>query len=241
MKKIFLVSILSLGGFIQLQAQQVGLSFSYFVPRNGYFSTPISPFSLRGVGVNLGKYFALQTGASLYRMAGLNIIGLPFQTKDPLLGPNFTLLVPAEIVFQLKGQRVQFDIKGGGFFFYGFAQNLDYGNFDRAIRQYQKWDVANSNLSFQNNPGFGTHFGAELTVYVTQQFGISLETNYLMGSSKIPLTGNYIGGNIVGPLQTLPVDYKAAKVDFTGLEFSIGLIFTGNGGGGKKPAQRRRR
>lgn len=241
MKKLFLVSILSLGGFIHLQAQQVGLSFSYFIPRNGYFSTPISPFSLRGVGVNLGKYFALQTGASLYRMAGLNIIGLPYQTKDPLLGPNFTLLVPAEIVFQLKGQRVQFDIKGGGFFFYGFAQNLDYGNFDRAIRQYQKWDVANSNLSFQNNPGFGTHFGAELTVYITQQFGVSLETNYLMGSSKIPLTGNYIGGNIVGPLQTLPVDYKEAKVDFTGLEFSIGLIFTGNGGVGKKPAQRRRR
>ncbi len=240
MKKIVLVSILWLVGLISLQAQQVGLSFSYFIPRNGYFSTPISPFSLRGVGVNLGRYFALQTGASLYRMAGLNIIGLPYQTKDPLLGPNFTLLVPAELVFQLKGQKVQFDIKGGGFFFYGFAQKLDYGNFDRAIRQYQNWDVANSNLSFQNNPGFGTHVGAELTLYVTNQFGISLETNYLMGSSRLPLSGNYIGGNMTGPLQTVAVDYKDAKVDFTGLEFSIGLIFTGNSGP-KRPAARRRR
>ncbi len=241
MKRIFLVSILSLSGLSHLQAQQVGLSFSYFIPHNGYFSTPISPFSLRGVGVNLGKYFALQTGASLYRMAGLNIIGLPYQTNDPLLGPNFTLLVPAELVFQLKGQRVQFDLKGGGFFFYGFAQNLDYGNFDRAIRHYQKWDVANANLSFQNNPGWGTHFGAELTVYITQQVGISLETNYLMGSSKIPLAGNYTGGTMAGPLQTLSVDYNDAKVDFAGLEFSIGLIFTGNTTGGRKPAPRRRR
>jgi len=240
MKKILFSSILMMSVGIASNAQQVGLAFSYFVPRNGYFSTPISPFSLRGVGVNFGRYFALQTGASLYRMAGLNMIGLPYQTKDPLLGPNFTLLVPAELVFQLKGRRVQFDIKGGGFFFYGFDQKLDYGNFDRAIRQYEKWDVANANFSFQNNPGFGTHFGAELTVYVTSQFGISLETNYLMGSSKLPLSGNYIGGNMSGPLQTIDVNYKDAKVDFTGFEFSVGLIFTGNGGGGKKPVKRRR-
>ncbi len=241
MKNLLFTFMLVLGTAIVSNAQQVGLSFSYFVPRNGYFSTPISPFSIRGLGVNLGRYFALQTGASLYRMAGLNIIGLPYQTKDPLLGPNFTLLVPAELVFQLKGKMIQFDIKGGGFFFYGFAQKLDYGNFDRAIRQYQNWDVANSNLSFQNNPGFGTHFGAELTLYLTNQFGISLEANYLMGSSRIPITGNYIGGNMAGPLQTMQVNYKDAKVDFTGFEFSIGLIFSGNSGSGKKPTARRRR
>jgi hypothetical protein len=241
MKKILFTITLMICGIVVSDAQQVGLSFSYFVPRNGYFSTPISPFSLRGVGFNLGRYFAVQTGASLYRMAGLNIIGLPYQTKDPLLGPNFTLLVPAELVFQLKGRTVHFDIKGGGFFFYGFDQKLDYGNFDRAIRQYQKWDVANSNFSFQNSPGFGTHFGAEFTVYVSSQFGISLEANYLMGSSKLPLTGSYIGGNMTGPLQTINANYNGAKVDFTGFEFSIGLIFSGNNGGGKKPPTRRRR
>ncbi|MCX8490340.1 MAG: hypothetical protein ORN54_04660, partial [Cyclobacteriaceae bacterium] len=54
--------------------QDVGLSFSYFIPRNGDFSTPISPFSIRGLGVNLNRFIALQTGASLYRMAGLSII-----------------------------------------------------------------------------------------------------------------------------------------------------------------------
>ncbi len=41
-------------------------------------------------------------------------------------------------------------------------------------------------------------------------------------------------------LQTMPVDYKDAKVDFTGLEFSIGLIFSGNGGGNKPKSRRRR-
>ena len=240
MKKIFLILSLITFCAIISKGQQVGLSFSYFVPRNGYFSTPISPFSLRGVGINFNKYLGVQTGATLYRMSGMNIIGLPFESKEPLLGPNFTLFVPAELLFQLKGNKLQFDIKGGGFFFYGFAQKLNYGNIDRAIRQYQQWDVANSDLSFQNNPGFGTHFGGELTVYVTNQFGISFEVNYLMGSSKIPLKGSYVGGTLAGPLQNSPVDYKDAKVDFTGLEFSIGLIFTGNGGGKKPPSRRRR-
>jgi len=169
MKKIILISLVSVLGLVQAQAQEVGLSFSYFIPRNGYFSTPISPFSIRGVGFNINKYLALETGASLYRMSGLNIIDLPFETKDALLGPNFTLFVPAELVIQFKGKQVEFDIKGGGFFFYGFAQKLNYGNFDRAIRKSENWDVANADLKFENNPGFGYHFGAELTFNVTRQ------------------------------------------------------------------------
>jgi hypothetical protein len=241
MKKLLLLLTMSIGFVVVLHAQQVGLSFSYFVPRNGYFSTPVSPFSIRGVGINFNKYLGVQTGATLYRMSGMNIVGLPFDSKEPLLGPNFTLFVPVELVFQLKGKQVQFDIKGGGFVFYGFANKLNYGNIDRAIRTYQQWDVANSDLAFQNNPGFGTHFGGELTVYVTNQFGISFEVNYLMGSSDIPLKGNSVGGTMNGSLQSLPIDYKDAKVDFTGLEFSIGLIFGGNGGGGKRPPTRRRR
>jgi hypothetical protein len=241
MKKIFLILSLAMGSAIGSNGQQVGLSFSYFVPRNGYFSTPISPFSLRGVGINFNKYLGVQTGATLYRMSGLNMIDLPFESKEPLLGPNFALFVPVEFVFQLKGRQIKFDLKGGGFFFYGFDQKLNYGNIDRSLRNYQKWDVANSDLSFQNNPGFGTHFGGELTVYVTNEFGISFEVNYLMGTSKIPLKGDAVGGTMAGPFQTLPIDYKDAKVDFTGLEFSIGLIFGGNGGGSKKPVARRRR
>jgi hypothetical protein len=227
MKRIILIGVIAILGFTQVQAQYVGLSFSYFIPRNGYFSTPISPFSIRGLGVNLNRYLAIETGASLYRMSGLNIIDLPFESKDALLGPNFTLFVPVELVIQFQGEQVEFDIKAGGFAFYGFDQKLNYGNFDRSIRTFENWDVTNSNLKFSNNPGFGYHVGAELTFNVTRQFGISLETNYLMGSAKFPLTGSYTGGTMTDPLETIPVDYKDAKVDFTGLEFSIGIIFSG--------------
>lgn len=157
-----------------------------------------------------------------------------------MLGPNFTIFVPAELVFQLKGRNVQFDIKGGGFFFYGFDQKLNSGNIDRAIRTSNQWDVANSDFHFKNHPGFGTHFGAELTIYVNSQFGISLESNYLMGSANFPLTGSYIGGQTAGPLTTTTVDYKNAKIDFTGFEFSVGVIMTGNSGPQRPKARRRR-
>jgi hypothetical protein len=131
-------------------------------------------------------------------------------------------------------------LKGGGFFFYGFDQHLNNGNIDKAIRSFKQWDVANSNFSYENNPGFGTQFGMEFTFYPSNMFGISLETNYLMGTSKMPLKGSYSGGNLNGTLSTESINYSDAKVDFTGLEFSIGIIFTGNTGGKKSPARRRR-
>lgn len=218
-------------------AQNVGLSFSYFIPKNGYFSTPISPFSIRGIGVDINRFIALETGASLYRMSGLNMKGLPFESKDALLGPNFTILVPGELVIQLKGNGHELDLKGGGFFFYGFAQKLNYGNIDRALRTFEGWDVANSDLTYVNHPGFGYLFGAELTFYVTNQFGISLESNYLSSQAKFPLAGSYSGGTLNGTNQTKQADFGDAKVDFTGLEFSIGLVFTngsGKSGGSKK-------
>lgn len=230
---MLIVSGLSVPGM----AQDFGLSFSYFLPKNGYFSTPISPFSIRGLGFNINRYIAVETGASLYRMSGLNLKDLPFESKEPLAGPNFSILVPLELVIQLHGTQVQFDIKGGGFFFYGFFQKLNYGNLDRAIREAQNWSVVNSDFSFENNPGFGYHGGAELTVYVTRQVGVSLETNYFVGHAKFPLDGSFAGGTTT--IETVDASYPDAKIDFTGLEFSIGLIFSSGNTGG--PPKRRRR
>ncbi|MBX2966996.1 MAG: hypothetical protein KF845_12695 [Cyclobacteriaceae bacterium] len=222
---------------VSARAQDFGLSFSYFIPKNGYFSTPISPFSVRGVGFNLTNFLAVETGASLYRMSGLNVKDLPFETRQPLVGPNFTIFIPAELVLELKGNNVQFDIKGGGFFFYGFDQKINYGNMDRVMRTYYMQEVLNADLTYENKPGFGYHAGAELTVYVTNQVGVSIECNYLVGQSKFPLAGSYTAGT-GNAVTTVDVDYPDAKIDLTGLEFSIGLIFSS--GGGSSPKKRRR-
>lgn len=237
MKKILILSAFLMVSFFA-QSQEFGLSFSYFIPKNGYFSTPISPFSIRGLGFDLNRFLAIETGASLYRMSGLNMKGLPFESKDPLVGPNFTIFVPLELVIQLHGQRVEFDIKAGVFGFHGFDQKINYGNLDRSLRQHEAWQVANSDVTFENKPGWGYHGGVELTVHVTSQVGVSVETNYLIGESKFPLKGNYIGGNTI--VETKSLDYPDAKIDFTGLEFSVGLIFS-SGGGGPSPKKKKRR
>lgn len=236
MKKHFLLFVILTALVFSSRAQDFGLSFSYFLPRNGYLSTPISPFSIRGLGFDLNRYVAIESGASLYRMSGLNLKDLPFESKEPLIGPNFTILVPVELVLQLHGAQVEFDVKGGGFFFYGFAQKINYGNMDRAIREFQGWQVANSSFSFDNNPGFGIHGGAELTVYVTSQVGVSLEANYFVGEAKFPLEGSFAGGT--RSVETLNAFYSEAKIDFTGLEFAVGLIFTS---GNRQSAPKRRR
>ncbi|MDQ2658253.1 MAG: hypothetical protein M3Y60_12595 [Bacteroidota bacterium] len=237
MRKYFYLMTIALFASLSTNAQDFGLSFSYFIPKNGYFSTPISPFSIRGLGFDLNRYLAIETGGSLYRMSGLNLKGLPFESKEALLGPNFTILIPLELVLQLKAAQVEFDIKGGGFFFYGFANKLNYGNLDRAIRDFHEWEVANSSFSYKSKPGFGYHAGAELTVYVTSQVGVSLETNYYIGDAGFPMVGSYTGGT--SSLQSEQVDYPEAKIDFTGLEFAIGLIFSS--GNAKAPARKRRR
>jgi len=241
MKKILFRAVIfaSLFQLNVTHGQNVGLSFSYFIPKNGYLSTPISPFSIRGLGVDLNRFFALETGATLYRMSGLTLKDLPFETKDALVGPNFTIFIPAEVVFQLKGSRLELDIKGGGFFFYGLDQKVNYGNFDRAIREFEQWLVANADAEFKNKPGFGYHGGAEITYYLKPTVGISLETNYLVGEAKFPLSGDYIGGTT--SIETKAFDYADSKIDFTGLEFSVGLIFSGGGNQPAKPKKRKRR
>jgi hypothetical protein len=225
-KKYIVTVILGMSLSVGAWAQEVGLSFSYFIPRNGYFSTPISPFSVRGVGVDLNDYFAIETGFSLYRMAGLNVIDLPFESQKPLVGPNFTVFVPVELVLQFPGEQVKFDIKGGGFAFYGFDQKINYGNFDEAMRDFAGWQLADGDVTGENKLGFGYHAGIELTWYVARQFGISFEVNYLMGASRFPITGSY-SGYTGSASETRPIDFSDARIDLTGLEFSLGVILTG--------------
>ena len=64
-----------------VKSQEIGMSFSFFFPKNGYFSTPISPFSIRGIGIHPTNFFSIETGFSLYRMSGMNVINLPFESK----------------------------------------------------------------------------------------------------------------------------------------------------------------
>jgi hypothetical protein len=209
----------------QVISQELGMSFSFFFPRNGYFSNPVSPFSLRGIGVHPTDFFSIESGFSLYRMSGMNVIQLPFETRDPLMGPFFSIMVPLQAVFELQAGSVVFRLKGGGFGFYNFDTRINYGNMDRALRNYYQWDVANSDLKYDNTIGFGYLVGGEIIFYFADKFGINFEVNYLSGGSNLNYRGFVTGGSMLDIIETENIEYKDARLDFTGWEITIGVLF----------------
>lgn len=226
MKKLILIIAL-LASSPQLKAQDLGLSFSYFIPKNGYFSVPVTPFSLRGVGFDVTNFFAIETGFTLYRISGMGVRDLPWESRKPLIGPFFSLMVPLEGVITLSFNNSAFKLKGGGFAFYNFDTKINEGNLDRELRDYLDWEVLNSDFSVNNNIGLGYHFGAEFILYFSDKFGLSFEAYYLSGSSPLDMKGNYNGIPQNGDMITQEtVEYPDARLDFTGYEFSIGVLFS---------------
>ncbi len=227
--KIIIVGIMSFLLTITLQsrlrAQEMGVSFSFFFPKNGYFSIPISPFSIRGVGFNLNRYFAIETGFSLYRFSGLSVTEVPFNTMEPIIGPTITFMAPLEAVLQFAGKSQEFRLKGGLFGFYNLSSQIIYGNLDRALRDMEGWEVLNSDFTYDNNPGWGYEFGAEYIAYVNKQFGITIGANYFIGGAKINLRGTYKGGTDGTAFEEKTVEYTDSILDFTGWEISLGVLF----------------
>ncbi|MDH5599453.1 MAG: hypothetical protein OEY34_10025 [Cyclobacteriaceae bacterium] len=223
MKK-YLIILFFFGFIVKNMAQNVGVSFSYFIPKNGEMSTPISPFSYRGVALPFTDVIGIQTGGSLYRMTGLNISGLPFQSKKNLYGPNYTLYVPLELYLQLGNRDATVTFKAGGFGFVSFLNRINYGNLDREIARYKGWDVLNSEFDFTNKPGYGYQGGVEFLFNVNKNFGITIEVNYLSGASRLNMEGSYSGGVLGGNILTEQVTYSDAIVDFKGLEISFGVV-----------------
>ena len=210
-------------------AQEIGLSFSYFIPKNGYFSVPVTPFSIRGVGLDLNHFFAIESGFTLYRISGMGAKGLPYASKKPLIGPFFSVMVPLEAVITFNFDNQAFKLKGGGFLFYNFDTKINEGNLDRELRSYLEWEILNADFSIKNNLGYGYHFGAEYIIYFSKQFGISLEAYYLSGSSPLDMKGSYSGVPSSGDqIITEQVEFLDAELDFTGYEFSIGILFSPN-------------
>ena len=97
---------------------------------------------------------------------------------------------------------------------------------DRALVEYLDWAVANNNFQFKNNIGYGYEFGVEYIQYFSRRFGISLGANYYIGGSKLDIRGPVTGATEQLGVITIEQDYPDAKLDYTGLEISIGIIFS---------------
>ncbi len=207
-----------------------GISFSYFFPTDGYLSNPISPFSIRGVGVNVTRFLKVETGFSLYHMAGVGISGLPegYVTDQPLAGPHFTLIVPGELALQFGLGPMQFKFGGGLFGIYHLNPRINQGNFDRMLVSNEaEYDVVNADLEGDNTLGFGWLAGGEIAIAISRQFALSLGTHFLNGSTAFPLSGSVTsarsGSSVIRQQEVV---YDDTRIETRGWEVSLGVTFT---------------
>lgn len=156
----------------------------------------------------------------------MNVTDLPFDSKKPLVGPFFNVLVPVELILEAGNNDVLFRLKGGVFGYVNFGTKINRGNLDEAFRQFKSWEVANSDPEMSNKPGFGYEFGTETILYLSKQFGISFGANYYLGGSDVSFKGSLSGGNASGGLVTESFNYPDSRLDYTGLEISVGVIFS---------------
>ena len=95
---------------------------------------------------------------------------------------------------------------------------------DRAIRDFEGWDVANSDLSADNKLGLGWIAGTHFEFHVSSKFSISAGVSYLKGQSDAALTGTYVGGSEQGTLETVDASFSEAKTNLEGIEISLGVV-----------------
>ena len=86
--------------------------------------------------------------------------------------------------------------------------------------------MANADLDYDNKVGYGYEFGTEIISYFTRSFGISVGANYYVGGAEMNLRGSVTGGSEGIPIRNVKLDYPGSKLDYTGLEISMGVIFT---------------
>ncbi|MFY0605277.1 MAG: hypothetical protein JXR10_01090 [Cyclobacteriaceae bacterium] len=203
------------------QASSQGVSVSYLIPKNGYLAAPISPFSIRGVGI--GNIVGAETGITLYSIPGLAMEDLPFDYTKPLVGPHYSLLAPIQLFIKIPSKILNVKLLAGGFLWLNINPRINEGNMDRAFRDYESWTVANTDFDLKSKLGTGWMAGIEFEFKASQQFSITSEFSYLLGGAQTQLSGNYTGGDSV--IETKSFTTEDATILIQGIEISLGVKF----------------
>jgi len=73
-KTIFIILLITTLGVNYVSSQSIG--FSYFFPKNGYFSNPVAPINF-SLPIKFGKYFQTSLGIGLSNIGGMSMSGFP--------------------------------------------------------------------------------------------------------------------------------------------------------------------
>jgi hypothetical protein len=210
----------------------IGVSFSYLLPRNGMFSHPVPPLSVRDIGIDIGSFLGVAGSVSLYSIRGMAVkddAGKPIDTGGPLVGPFLSVLSSAVGKVRVPLKPVELEVSGGIFGCYNIDPPLMTGTLDRylATADGNTYDTVTSSVSAGGRWAWGWVFGGKITYFVKGQLGIVLGANYYLGGGDLGLSGSYDGYDAgLGTYdsgQTLPANLRDARLDYSGLEIILGV------------------
>lgn len=204
-------------------SQSVG--FSYFFPKNGYFSNPVAPVNF-SLPLKFGNFLQVSPGIGLSNIGGMSMTGFPeeYNSNIALIGPFQSLelsLIPA-IVLPFK--TVKFDFSGGIFGFTSFNPKLIEGNFNNMFANAKNFDFVNTTTNIDKKPiGWGFVFGSKFSFKVTKSAWGYIGVNYYMGEQKMALNGEYYGvaNNTV---TNGTFSFPDASLLYHGLQISVGAV-----------------
>lgn len=222
-KAIITILLLSTIGLGLTFSQSIG--FSYFFPKNGYFSNPVAPINF-SLPIKFGNFIQISPGIGLSNIGGMSMTGFPeeYDSNIALIGPFQSLelsLIPA-IVLPFK--TVKFDFSGGIFGFTSFNPKLIEGNFNNMFATGKNFDFINTTTDIDKKPlGWGFVFGSKFSFKVTKSAWGYIGVNYYMGEQKMALNGNY-NGVTNNTIYNDTFSFPNASLLYHGLQISVGAV-----------------
>ncbi|MDD3859745.1 MAG: hypothetical protein PHW83_06060 [Bacteroidales bacterium] len=225
MKKLKLIVIfLFLLFSAQVYSQSVG--FSYFFPKNGYFSNPVAPVNF-SLPVKMSDFFQISPGIGLFHIGGMSMFGFSeeYNSERALVGPFQSMeltLLPAVV---LSFKQVKFDILGGVFGFWGFNQKIIKSEFNSMLAEAHSYSSFDSNLNYKKNGfGWGYIFGTKLSFKVTKSAWGYIGANYYIGSQLFKVDGSYVATKSNTIIESGSFSFNNSKILYQGLQISVGAV-----------------
>ena len=212
-------------------AQGIGVSLSYFLPRNGMFSHPVPPLSFRNIGGEIGRYLGVAGSLSLYSIRGMSVKdaeGEPIDTGEPLVGPFLSVLGSAVGKIRVPLRQLELQASGGIFGCYNIDPPLKTGTLDRYLTTATgtTYEAASSSVSSAGHWAWGWVFGGKVIYFFKGQLGIAAGANYYLGGGDLKISGTYdaYDAGVQGlDNEPLPTSLQNAHLDYTGLEIILGV------------------
>lgn len=222
-KTVFLIIVLLL--LIQtLGFSSIGANISCFLPlpwETGYFSIPVPPLSFElGLLTLVPDILVVNFDIGLMLIPAYSLSNTGFTLTKPALGPSIAVESGLTLKASLPLGPVTLSAIGGGFSFYYIDLKLNRGNLDRDLMNFLSWTSLTSDLTINNNIGFGYKYGGALSVKIMDKISINLKGMYYYGEALTPISGRITGGTTSIASQDYSI--AAAKSLYRGIKIAIG-------------------